>query len=111
MLAYCDLAQDWGRIQSLTPSLSEYVKYGYPYFDSDSIFDSVNNMITLKILFDKELSPVEQNDWRKNVFAKYIQPLENRWKMSRTGQYNIHFSIHYYCKGGPNEVGLDELVI
>jgi CheY-like chemotaxis protein len=111
MLAYCDLAQDWGRIQSLTPSLSEYVKYGYPFFDSDSIFDPVNNMITLKILFDKELSPVEQNDWRKNVFAKYIQPLENRWKMSRTGQYHIHFSIKYYCRGITNEVDLVELVI
>jgi CheY-like chemotaxis protein len=111
MLSYCDLAQDWGRIQFLTPSLSEYIKYGYPYFDSDIIFDPIVKMVTIKILFDKELTPVEQNDWKHKVFTKFIQPLANRWRMSRTGQYHIHFSIRYSCRGPVNEVVLDELII
>jgi CheY-like chemotaxis protein len=111
MLAYCDLAQDWGRIQSLTPSLSEYIKYGYPLFNSNVIFDPDKRIISTNILFDKELSPVEQNDWKHKVFTKFIQPLETRWKMSKTGDYHIHFSIKYSCRGAVSEVELDELTI
>ena len=111
MLAYCDLAQDWGRIQSLSPSLSEFIKYGYPIFSSEEIFDQDQMIITTKILFDRELSALEQNEWKHKVFTKYIQPIESRWKMSKTGDYHIHFSIKYFCKNSNGEVELDEVTI
>jgi len=111
MLAFCDLAQDWGRIQYLTPSITDYVKYGFPLFNSNVIFDPEERIVSIKILFDKELSPIEQNDWKHRVFTKYIQPLGTRWKMSKTGDYHIHFSIKYFCKGVTNDIELDELVI
>ena len=111
MLAYCDLAQDWGRIQTLSPVLSEYIKYGYPQFNNDVIFDPVEKIVKVNILFDKELSPIEQNEWKHKVFAGFVEPLGNRWKMSKNIDYFIHFSIKYSCLSNNGEVELDELTI
>jgi CheY-like chemotaxis protein len=97
MLAFCENAAD-------------FIKYGYPKFKSKTIFDSKTGMVTVKIVYDKKLKPVEQIDWNENVFVKYIKPLESSWKMSASNQYHIRFSIKYYCEGR-EDIELDNLTL
>lgn len=112
MLAFCDLAQDWGRIQIVSQNIADFEKYGKPKFKfkENKIYNPETSLVTVNIVYDMDLKPVETVNWNENVFKKYIKPMESWWKMSKSIQYHIHFTIEYYYKKD-KDIKLDAMSI
>ena len=110
MLAFCDLAQEWGRTQGFPQNSSAFLAYGFPQFKSGTLYDEATKTVTVRILYDRDLTPVQVNDWNDKVYQKYIAPMAKVWRMSASNQYHIHFAINYYCLGD-DERKIDSLHI
>jgi hypothetical protein len=70
MLAFCDLAQEWGRIQGFPQNASTFLKYGYPQFRGTSLYDEATGTVTVRILYDRDLKSPEIGEWSDTVFRK-----------------------------------------
>jgi hypothetical protein len=95
LLAFCDLAQDWGRILPIGTSKFGYGKFGYPVYASNQLFDESTCTLSVVLRYDREFTVQEKTDWKANIFEKYIQPSRNCWAVSSRGDLPLHFYIEY----------------
>jgi CheY-like chemotaxis protein len=95
LLAFCDLAQDWGRIRPLGVDKSGYGRFGYPVYASDSLFDSTTNTICVALRYERQFVLAEKQAWVDDVFKKYIEPVRDCWAVSSSGQRALNFCIEY----------------
>jgi hypothetical protein len=92
LLAFCDLAQDWGRFRPIRLSRSGYSKFGYPVYDSSSLFDEATNTIRVVLCYQRDFNIAERRDWTDNIYEKFIEPTRNTW---RVGSHHLNFCIDY----------------
>jgi DNA-binding response OmpR family regulator len=95
LLAFCDLAQDWGRIRPLGIDRSGYGRFGYPVYASDSLFDPATNTIRVVLCYERPFSVQERKDWTENIYLKYIGPTRDCWAVSSSGRRELNFCIEY----------------
>jgi hypothetical protein len=95
LLAFCDLAQDWGRTRPIGVSKSGYSKFGYPIYVAAQLFDSTNNTIRVILRYERPFSLAEKQDWRANIYGKYIEPARDYWRVSSGGHRVLNFCIEY----------------
>jgi CheY-like chemotaxis protein len=95
LLAFCDLAQDWGRTRPLGMSKSGYQEYGYPLFASDSVFDPETRVVRVILRYDLPMSPPMQARWRSDIYERHISPTRTRWAVGAAGNRLPGFCIEY----------------
>jgi DNA-binding response OmpR family regulator len=95
LLAFCDLAQDWGRIRPVGMNKSGYSKFGYPAYASQDLFDPASNTIRIILRYGRKLSLNEKIDWNETIYRKYIQPTRNCWAVASDGHHLLNFCIEY----------------
>jgi hypothetical protein len=95
LLAFCDLAQDWGRIRPFGLDKSGYGRFGYPVYASDSLFDPATNTICVVLRYERQFSLQERQDWTENIYQKYIGPARDCWAVSSSGRRELNFCIEY----------------
>lgn len=100
LLAYCDLAQDWGRTKPLGWGTGGYFKFGFPVFDSELVFNSNQNKVNVTLLYPASFPINDLSEWRTEVFYKHIRPTRDWWSIGSGGQDILRFSIEYHHEGG-----------
>ncbi|MBC2716041.1 MAG: response regulator [Desulfobacteraceae bacterium] len=109
LLAYCDMAQDWGRIRPSIDKSKGYSKFGFPIFTNSRIFDFEKKKVNVDLCYTKYFSAREKKDWHNTVFTKHITPMRGNWSSMRSEHPFINFSITYFFKDGDKNVRLDSL--
>ena len=101
LLAYCDIAQDWGRSRLLSrgPKLDSI--YGYNVFDNKNanLYQTLPNNnceICIELRYVYPFSEIEAIDWREKVYEKYLASVTNIWRSARQGSGQVCFSIKYF---------------
>jgi hypothetical protein len=103
LLAFCDIAQDWGRTRPSGFGQSAYRTFGYPMFDADDIYDSSSRTIHIGLRYDWSMSVADTASWRTDVFYKYIRPVRDWWRVGPAGLNLPHFRIDYFHNAGSLE--------
>ncbi len=103
LLAFCDLAQDWGRTKPFGLSKSGYQQFGFPVFDGDSIVDLDRNTVHVTLLYDRTMEVNEIAAWRTDVFYKHIRPMRDWWSVGPAGHNLPQFCIEYRHNDGTLE--------
>ena len=111
LLAYCDIAQDWGRVKPSIDKSKGYSKFGFPSFASEKIFDLENKVVNINLCYNNYLTVPEQKDWYNTIFSKHIQPMTNYWTSRRLQLPRIDFSITYFHQDISKENILNKLNI
>jgi DNA-binding response OmpR family regulator len=95
LLAFCDLAQDWGRIRPSGIDKSGYGRFGYPGYASERLFDPATNTVCVILRYERNFTLFEVQDWVKDIYDKYIAPARAHWAISTNGQHELKFCIEY----------------
>lgn len=108
LLAFCDAAQDWGRIRLISRGPRMDSLYGYNIFDNEknSLYKTTPNNsaeICVELCYVYPYKEIEAIEWRKKVFDKYLSPTTNIWRSAHQGTNQMCFSIKYYRGESRNE--------
>jgi DNA-binding NarL/FixJ family response regulator len=97
LLAYCDLAQDWGRVHLLSrgPRFSgglAYQEFDNPGGDAGRCtYDPATREVRVDLRYGRRLTVPEIDQWQQDVFQRQLQPCRNVWAAGQVG-----FTITYY---------------
>lgn len=95
LLAYCDLAQDWGRIRPAGARQSGYGLFGYPVFACSQVYDPSTHTVCVVLRYDRALTVIERHTWHADIYTKHIQPMKTCWQVSVKGWSELGFYIEY----------------
>ncbi|MBU0967301.1 MAG: response regulator [Proteobacteria bacterium] len=104
LLAYCDLAQDWGRIRPLGMGKYGYGNLGYPVFVAKDIFEPESNMIRVTLRYKRQMTLQEQREWHENIYEKYIEPTRSCWAASSSSRPRVNFCIDYQIPSDDDKI-------
>jgi len=96
ILAYCDIAQDWGRARLLSRGPRHDSPFGHNVFDNiaNTLIDG--DTVSVDLRYVREFSPREVSAWRKDVFSRYMQPTTQIWRMGAGRDVPRQFAIRYF---------------
>jgi CheY-like chemotaxis protein len=104
LLAYCDLAQDWGRIRPIGIRGSGYDSFGYPVFVGDNVFEPEPNKICVILRYDQKMTLADQKKWREDIYEKYIESTRSYWSASSSERSSVKFCIEYQMNSPDNQM-------
>jgi hypothetical protein len=98
LLAFCDLAQDWGRTQAAGPAGIAAIESDYPVFTGYDVFQSAEEKVVVRLRYPTKIESVSA--WRDQVYAPYLTPATLLWGVGQAIRQLPIFSIEYQDASG-----------
>jgi len=108
LLAYCDIAQEWGRARLLSSGPRYDSPFGYNVFDNpDSSLLDDTGVVSVDLRYVRDFAPQEEVQWRNDTFSQWIKPASVIWGVDNGGTPPTDFHINYWY--GNTHAGRREL--
>jgi hypothetical protein len=107
LLAFCDIAQEWGRPTGSGSEAAGKTGGFQALFDGCRLPESPGEPVCLELRYPRAFSPEDVLEWRNQVFMRQLLPLPGIWRSQ-----GARFRIEYFC--GPERsrrIRLDELTL
>lgn len=112
LLAYCDLAQDWGRIRPLARQPGADGSFGFPVFAGAPVYDEAEHVVRVVLRYPGRMDARARAEWEQKIYERYIQPLQKSWKASKA-RGDLRFCIEYrvgrLADGNENQLAVLDL--